>query len=136
MADDAPRRRKPRASDFKRIFELITEGKSLRAACTELLINRSLVSKALEADPALKDQYERAREMRGDHMAENVLSIASAVLSGAVLPDRARIAIDAYKWAAGQMHGTRWGKSNINATVSGPDGGPVRVIINGKDAEL
>lgn len=60
----------------------------------------STVMQWLRAHPQFAENYARAREEQGEHDADQVGAIAKQVLTGAVDPQAARVAIDAYKWTA------------------------------------
>lgn len=54
-------------------------------------------------------QYTRAHEAQGDANADNVTHIAERVLSGELDASAGRVAIDAYKWAAGKRNTKKYG---------------------------
>lgn len=123
--------RHPRIEDFPVIFDLIrTNAISLRSACARLGIHEPSVSQACNDDQSpggLGDQYARAREARGDQLGERVILTADAILNPNPDPTKrisenaARIAIDAYKWAAARMDHKRWG-DRVSQEISGPGG--------------
>ena len=118
--------RRPKPEDFPTIFRLMAvDGNSLRASCRKLGINQPSVSAVIRENEALRHQYAHAREALGEIDAENVISTARACLSGQIPPDRARVAIDAFKWAAGQRAPKQWGQSNVR--VTGEDGGAIKL---------
>lgn len=141
--------RHAKPDDFPAIFAIIATGRSLRAACRELRIHYPTTHAAMSADrlaDGLWDQYARAREERGDALAEQVIAISQAVLrpvvpavldkdgrviTPAVLPlrsDQARVAMEGLKWAAARMAPKTWGdKSEV--AVTGPNGSPVITIF-------
>lgn len=82
------------------ICQEIAHGKSLRAACQEA--GRPRTSTFLEwmrDDELLAEQYARAREDQADYIAGEVLEIADTEPD----PNKARVRIDARKWAAGKL---------------------------------
>jgi len=118
--------RRPRPDDFPTIFHMMAvDGNSLRQACRKLGIDQPSVSAVIREDEALRHQYTHAREALGELDAENVLTTARACMAGQIPPDRARVAIDAFKWAAGQRAPKQWGQSNVR--VTGEDGGAIKL---------
>jgi len=110
--------RRPETEDFQKIFDLMEEGNSLRQACLKLGIDRRQASVRIKEDEAIRHQYAQAREALGDLDAENVLTTARACIAGQIPPDRARVAIDAFKWAAGQRAPKQWGTQRTELSGS------------------
>ena len=131
-----PGRRRPQLEDFDAIFDLMRENMSLSSACRKLGFDQPSATKMLRLHPELGHEYERAREDRGDLMGEQGIAIIQGVLTGKISPDRARVALDGIKWAAGQMAPKRWNNNRVQAEVNGAGGGPIQVVINGPDANL
>ena len=70
-----------------------------------------------EAIPqALRDRYSHALEERGESLGERITDLAKRVESGMLDPHAGRVAIDAYKWAAGRLAPSRYG-ANQHITV-------------------
>ncbi len=113
-------KRRPKPVDLPSIIEDVAEGMSLRKACEKAGINISHANTAIVADPDLREQYARAREQRADGIAEQILTVANGTLTGRIDSDRARVAIDAFKWTAGKMAPKRYGDKL--AHVGGGDG--------------
>lgn len=87
-----------------RILHGIAEGNSLVSILKEddELPSYTTVMKWLRQNPEFAANYARAREDQADHDADKIGDIAERVVKGEVDPQAARVAIDAYKWAAGK----------------------------------
>ena len=87
-----------------RILHGIAEGNSLVSILKEddELPSYTTVMKWLREYPEFAANYARAREDQADHDADKIGDIAEQVVAGKVDPQAARVAIDAYKWAAGK----------------------------------
>lgn len=87
-----------------RILHGIAEGNSLVSILKEddELPSYTTVMKWLRQYPEFAANYTRAREDQADHDADKIGDIAEQVVQGKVDPQAARVAIDAYKWAAGK----------------------------------
>lgn len=106
---------------FDRICERIANGESLRAICADKdMPSKTNVLRWTVQDDALRDQYARAREAQADHFADQIVEIADIEED----PNRARVRIDARKWAAGKMRPKVYG-DKVDLTHSAPDGKPL-----------
>ena len=87
-----------------RICHGIAEGNSLVSILKEdqELPTYTTIMKWLKDFPEFADNYARAREDQADHDADKIGDIAERVVKGQIEPNAARVAIDAYKWAAGK----------------------------------
>lgn len=87
-----------------RILHGIAEGNSLVSILKEddELPSYTTVMKWLKEYPEFAANYARAREDQADHDADKIGDIAEQVVKGKIDPQAARVAIDAYKWAAGK----------------------------------
>lgn len=87
-----------------RICEGLTEGKSLITVLKENpdTPTYTTVMQWLKDKPDFADKYRRAREHQADHDADKIGEIAQKVITGELDPNAARVAIEAYKWAAGK----------------------------------
>ena len=97
--------------------------------------------------PEFKEQYNAAKEESADAHSEDILDIVDnqvetplivdglpfevngkpVMIKDAVSVAHARLRYDARKWTASKMKPKKYG-DKIDATVSGPDGGPVSII--------
>lgn len=86
------------------IIDSLAEGNSLVSTLKEdeELPRYSTVMQWLRTNPSFAAMYARAREDQADHDADKIGDIAEQVVAGKVDPQAARVAIDAYKWAAGK----------------------------------
>ena len=147
------------------ICELIAGGLSLRAICQDgTMPGQTSVFRWL-ADPArgeFREQYARAREAQADALVDQIIAIADAPLIGAITTEkevvvdgslepvtetrtadaveRARLMVDARKWAAAKLAPKKYGNK---LELSGDADNPVvverieRVIVDPahRDAE-
>tara|TARA_R110002020_G_scaffold99072_5_gene235367 strand:- start:718 stop:1134 length:417 start_codon:yes stop_codon:yes gene_type:complete len=102
------------------IIEGIAIGKSLKSILDndKKLPSRPTVYTWLNEDSSKYDKeffnnYVRAREDSADIDAEKIQELAENTLNGTYDPSAARIALDAYKWAAGKKKPTKYGDRQI-----------------------
>lgn len=102
----------------------IATGESLRAIClADDMPNESTFRKWVINDVnGLSAQYARARMLRADVLAEEVIDISDNEPD----PAKARVRVDARKWYAGKVNKTYADKSTTELT--GPGGGPVQQV--------
>jgi len=107
------------------VLARVAAGESLSAVCrTDGFPAEATVRKWAVEEAEFGARYARAREARGERYGERVGEIAEAVLAGDHDPDRARVAIDALKWASARMASKSWG-DKMRLEHAGPDGGPL-----------
>lgn len=114
---------------FDRICERLAEGESLRSICRdEDMPGMSTIFRFLrdEANEAARQQYAQAREDQADADADKISEQADLVAAGKADPQAARVAIDAWKWAAGKRKPKVYGDK---LAIGGADDlPPVRTI--------
>lgn len=114
-----------------RLCESLADGQSLRALCSaENMPDKSTVFRWLSAHEEFRDQYARAREWQADSHADDVVFISDTEED----PARARVRIDARKWAAGKQNAPKYG-DKVDLNHGGQAGNPVtirseRVIVD------
>lgn len=86
------------------ILNGIANGESLVSILKndDSLPSYTTVMKWLRTNPEFAANYVKSREDQADHDADKIGDIAERVLGGELDPAAARVAIDAYKWAAGK----------------------------------
>ena len=110
------------------VCKRIELGETVRAiAADPEMPGRTAIFEWLRAHGDFADQYARAREESAHSSADQVVDIAQDVLAGQVLPDAARVAIDALKWTAGKRKPKVYG-DKVTQEQTGPDGGPVQHV--------
>lgn len=123
------------------ICERIADGESLRRICKDdgmpsiETVRKWLVQGAkteTDDDPyrVFLAQYARAREDQADSYADKITDLAEVAVSA---DDRTqvegiKVAIDALKWAAGKRKPKVYG-DKVQSEISGPEGAPLRVVI-------
>jgi hypothetical protein len=110
-----PAGRPPRPFDQEiadEILEAISSGTGLVTflKSREELPSYPTVMRWIRANPEFAASYAQAREDMADADADKIADVAQAVLEGALDPNAARVAIDAYKWSAGKRRPKRYGE--------------------------
>jgi hypothetical protein len=110
-----PAGRPPRPFDQEiadEILEAISSGTGLVTflKSREELPSYPTVMRWIRANPEFSASYAQAREDMADADADKIADVAQAVLEGALDPNAARVAIDAYKWSAGKRRPKRYGE--------------------------
>lgn len=135
MSDETPKSgsRRPKEDDLPELLFLMSEGKSLRAACRDLGLDPPSTHVWLDSDEDRRQQYARARALRSDFYEDKGLEIGLAAASGqeieingemvTVDPNGARVALDAIKWSTARMNpkGAPVQKLAISHTFPGSD---------------
>jgi hypothetical protein len=80
----------------------------------------------IEEDEGLRNQYVRAREDQATHLADEIIEIVDAEDD----PARARVRMDARKWAASKLAPKKYGDKLTQEHVGG-DGGPLVITWGG-----
>jgi hypothetical protein len=92
--------------------------RSIKRGCEKFKLHRPSVATAF-AEPQWRDRYAHARVERADEIAEETHEVANETKAGLVDPTAARVAIDVFKWSAGQMS-PKWSpKSAVDVTTAG-----------------
>ena len=93
-----------------KICELIANGMSLRAVCSqEGMPSAFTVCKWLSENEEFSKQYARAREEQADSFADEIIDIADSVAPEAGEVAKAKLQIDARKWKASKMAPKKYG---------------------------
>ena len=128
-ASTAPAAKLGRPSSFSQkvadvICSRIADGESLRAICAEKAMpSRAAVFKWLQDVQSFANQHTSAREDQADTFADDVVRISDTEFD----PNRARVRIDARKWAAGKLRPKKYGDKVVNEMI-GRDGGPIETL--------
>lgn len=128
-----------RPSDYSQdvaavICQRLTEGESLRKICAdEAMPDRSTVLRWLESHEDFAAIHARARESQADYMDDLILDTANASTPESSPADRVKIG--AYQWRAERLKPKKYGP-RLTAELTGPDGGPIRVIATPLDDAL
>ncbi len=110
----------------KAICERIADGRSLRSICEDKDIpSRSVVYEALEGCKQFADRYARARKLRAEFRADEIIEIVDSEPDPAI----ARVKMDARKWEASKLDPTRYGE-RTKTEVTGADGGPLAMTFD------
>jgi terminase small subunit len=82
----------------------------LRAICAEAgMPARGTVYRWLIENADFQDQYARAREKQADYFAEEIIEIADSAEAESAAVSKAKLQIDARKWAASKIAPKRYG---------------------------
>lgn len=119
------KRRLGRPTDYTKdmadkICEKISGGLSLRAICAEDgMPARGTIYRWLIENADFQDQYARAREKQADYFAEEIIEIADSAEAESAAVSKAKLQIDARKWAASKIAPKRYGdKQEIDVKSS------------------
>lgn len=93
------------------ILALMREGSSLRQACEQVSVKKTTFLDWVEREPALADQYARAREQMLDAQAEQLEAIGdeAARAETAVQVAGLRLKADNRKWLLSKLAPKRYG---------------------------
>ena len=118
-------KRKGRPTDYTKdtadkICEKISGGLSLRAICAEDgMPARGTVYRWLIENADFQDQYARARDKQADYFAEEIIEIADSAEAESAAVSKAKLQIDARKWAASKIAPKKYGdKQEIDVKSS------------------
>ena len=102
------------------ICEKIANGRSLRSICAEDgMPTTSTVCKWLIENKEFSEQYARAREKQADYFAEEIIEIADSAEAESAAVAKAKLQIDARKWAASKIAPKKYGdKQEIDVKSS------------------
>lgn len=102
------------------ICDRIASAESLKAIVKDdHMPSESTVFKWLRDIEAFSKQYARAHDAQADTNADMVANIAERVINKEIEPNAGRVAIDAYKWAAGKRNPKKYGdKIDLNHSGS------------------
>ena len=107
----------------------IASGESLNAICRDAEMPcYSAVLNELERNPDFVGKYVRAREAQADLFAAQIVEIAdnSPITDSADAINRARLKMDARKWATSKIAPKKYG-DKITQEISGIDGGAIEI---------
>lgn len=104
----------------EKICEQIAHGKSLRAVCAEDgMPPMKTIYRWLEANEEFRHQYARARDEQADYFAEEIIEIADNATAESAAVAKAKLQIDARKWAASKIAPKKYGdKSELDVKSS------------------
>ena len=94
----------------EKICEKIANGRSLRSICAEDgMPTTSTVCKWLIENKDFSEQYARARDKQADYFAEEIIEIADSAEAESAAVAKAKLQIDARKWAASKIAPKKYG---------------------------
>lgn len=109
------RRKTGRPTDYTKdmadkICEKIANGRSLRSICAEDgMPPMKTIYRWLEANEEFRHQYARARDKQADYFAEEIIEIADSAEAESAAVSKAKLQIDARKWAASKIAPKKYG---------------------------
>lgn len=93
-----------------KICEKIANGRSLRSICAEDgMPPMKTIYRWLEANEEFRHQYARARDKQADYFAEEIIEIADNAEAESAAVSKAKLQIDARKWAASKIAPKKYG---------------------------
>lgn len=113
----------------------LANGESLRAICgsdrDDFMPALGTVMRWVVENQAFREQYEEARRIQAETMADEIVAIADGRDLGTeekvALSARDRLRVDSRKWVASKLLPKKYG-DKIETTLQGPDGGPVQTV--------
>jgi|SRR6185437_2454979 len=106
------------------IVARIADGESLRGACRELGANPARFFEWLNESADLAERYARARDLRGELLADEIVDAArDATAENA---NAVRVLVDALKWSASKLAPRRYGD---RLELAGSKDAPLKVEV-------
>lgn len=118
-----------REATLKRIYAEMAEGKSVEEICSAEDMPATSTVYLWLVEENKSEEYARAKEVRADRMADDIVKIADDTTKS---PDDRRIAIDARKWRAGKLSG----KYSDKVKHVGGDEGDSPIAFTGFDVRF
>lgn len=118
-----------REATLKRIYAEMAEGKSVEEICSAEDMPATSTVYLWLVEENKSEEYARAKEVRADRMADDIVKIADDTTKS---PDDRRIAIDARKWRAGKLSG----KYSDKVKHVGGDDGDNPIAFTGFDVQF
>lgn len=96
------------------ICQRIEAGESLRQICSLAhMPSRHAVDDWCQKDENFRGRLTRARETHADFMDERILELSNKVADGALDPNAARVAIQAFQWRASKLRPKVYGDKQV-----------------------
>lgn len=115
----------------RQVFNEMRQGLSAYKACVKVGLPQSTLSRWLDEDRSLAEDYARAREELHEFIAAEILAIADAPVpstdKGGVDPgaiQKQRLQVDARKWLLSKLAPKKWGDK---IEVSGDADNPLKI---------
>jgi len=129
------------AKKLEQIFELISEGKSMRKSCEQLQISGRTFYELMDADKngTLEKRYASARKKQAAWHFSRIVEIADKVESGELDPNAGRVAADVRKWVAARLHPVEFGEKTqveMSGSVGLTHSGSVTLTVEQRLARL
>ena len=118
-----------RETTLNRIYAEMAEGKSVEEICRAEDMPATSTVYLWLVEENKSEEYARAKEVRADRMADDIVKIADDTTMNA---DDRRIAIDARKWRAGKLSG----KYSDKVKHVGGDEGDSPIAFTGFDVRF
>jgi len=105
---------------------MLSAGTGMHVICTfPDMPGETTVYRWLESNIVFREKYTRARERAADRFASDVIAIADQTEDTIRSVEKARLRIDARKWAAGKFAPKKYA-DRMNTELTGKDGGPIQ----------
>jgi len=110
------------------ICERLAGGETLRKICEDsaTVPDYSTIFRWLAANENFRDQYARAKEVQGERMADEILSIADSATSEDY--NAARLQVDSRKWLLSKIIPKKYGDSTLLKHAD-PDGNKLEITV-------
>lgn len=133
------------------ICALLASGQPLVAICrSEETPDIRTVYRWLAVSEEFRQLYARAREDQADTLADQIIEIADTPMLGVKtktddegnvettegdMIEHRRLQVDARKWIAAKLKPKKYG-DKLSTELTGPDGGPIRILAAPLDEQL
>ena len=87
-----------------KIFDIISDGASVREACSQVGIERTWLYRVIRSNEELAHQYEHARSCSADVQFDDMQALEDRVESGTIDPNTFRVMLDSRKWRFARMN--------------------------------
>lgn len=122
-----------------KICELLARGMSLNEICESgkypEMPGLNAVYNWLRAQPSFAQNYTRAKEDSADTYAASIIDAVRGPFDDMVQVNAARLKVDALKWIVAKLKPRSYGE-RVEATLTGPNGGPIQVQAVPLDASI
>lgn len=112
---------KPDKIDMKQVLDDISMGMSVLKACEKQKVSNKTFYDKLKESEELKNEYARARELRGEKFVESIEEDLRKIENKELDPASGRVIVDTKKWLASKFYPKMYGEKQ-SVELTGKDG--------------